>query len=425
MPGASLPPPLKDTPMPMRRGLALLALTVTALAVTTLAGPSLAKAAIAACMSPDGSCEVSNDGFDWIECMCADGSGVGGGGGNEWAGLTELELAPICEEQLANFCGPFVPPDYVECYGLLGSCIIDNEPEDELECQCLDGSSGGVPPGGMAWAGWSDVQLLAECEAQLDMICVPPPGSVVCSNVNGECAIANVPEDLLNCQCTSGEGGGFGGGNAWAGYSELELHGECGMQLVGLCGGPLPPPPWVECSSSLGECLIDNDPEDLLECTCADGERIADGGGSEWADLSEEELFMECEAQLYEGCGMAAGSSGGNDTGETGDTGNPGTTGAASSTGEPPADTGLDDATSTSAGSSGAPDPATTGDDATEGASDDSGGAAQGDGSGCSCSTSHRSRPADWALALLGLVGLGWRRRRAARGPAIRYPRSR
>lgn len=412
--------PPRDTPMPLRRGLALFAFTLT-----TLAGPGLAQAATAGCMSADGSCEVSNDGFDWTECMCADGSGGGGGGGNEWAGLSEVELGPICEEQLASFCGPFVPPDYVECYDVLGYCIIDNEPEDELQCECLDGSVGGLPPGGMAWAGWSDVQLLAECEAQLAMICVPPPGSIACSNVNGECTIANVPQDLLACQCTNGDGGGFGGGNAWAGYSELELHGECGTQLVGLCGGPLPPPPWLECSSSLGECIIDNDPEDLLECTCADGERIASGGGSEWAGLSEEELFMECETQLYEGCAVGSESSSGTDTGDASDTGDTGTTGSASSTGETPADTGLDDSSGTPAGSSGTPDPATTGDDTTEGASEGSEGAAAGDASGCSCSATRRSRAGDWALALLGLVGLGWRRRRAARGPAIRYHRPR
>lgn len=388
--------------MNLHRGLPLLAFTLA-----TLAGPGLVRAATANCMSPDGTCEVSNDGMDWTECMCADGSGGGGGGGNEWAGLSELELQPICEEQLASFCGPFVPPDYVECYDLLGYCTIDNEPEDELFCECYDGSSDGIA-GGMAWAGWSDAQLLAECEAQLDTICVPPPDAIVCNNVNGECIIDNDPEDFLACECTGGDGGSFGGGNAWAGYSELELHNECGTQLVGLCGGPLPPPPWLECSSSLGECTIDNDPEDLLECTCADGERISSGGGSEWAGLSEDELFMECEEQLFEGCAVGAESGSGTDTGNTGDTGS---TGAGSSTGEPSPDTGID-GSGTSAGSTGTPPPATTGDDTTEGASESGdGGAAGGDGSGCSCSTNGRRALGDWALALLGLAGVGWRRR--------------
>src|SRR5688572_30308129 len=117
--------------MHLHRALPLLTLTLA-----TLAAPGLARAATAECMSADGSCTVSNDGFDWLECMCADGSGGGGGGGNEWAGLSEAELGLICEEQLASFCGPFIPPDYVECYDVLGSCTIDNEPEDELECYC-------------------------------------------------------------------------------------------------------------------------------------------------------------------------------------------------------------------------------------------------------------------------------------------------
>jgi MYXO-CTERM domain-containing protein len=387
--------------MHLHRGLGRLAFTLTA-----LAGPGLAQAATAQCMSLDGSCEVSNDGMDWTECMCADGSGVGGGGGNEWAGLSEAELGPICEEQLANFCGPFIPPDYVECYDALGYCAIDNEPEDELACECWDGTTGGTA-GGMAWAGWDDVQLLAECEVQLDMICLPPPMSIDCTNTNGECTIANVPSDFLACECVGGDGGSFGGGNAWAGYDELQLHAECGLQLVGLCGGPLPPPPWQTCSSSLGECIIDNDPEDLLECTCADGEMIAEGGGNEWAGLSEEELFMMCEEQLYEGCAVDAGSESGTDTGDTG------TTSSGGSTGEP-GDTGIDDSGGTPEGSSGTPPPADTGDDTTGDASGGSDGGATGGDGGSSCSVTGRSQSGGWALALLGLVGVGWRRRRTA-----------
>jgi MYXO-CTERM domain-containing protein len=396
--------------MHLPRALPLPLLTLT---LATLAAPGLARAATAECMSADGSCTVSNDDFDWLECMCADGSGGGGGGGNEWAGLSEVELGLICEEQLASFCGPFIPPDYVECYDVLGSCTIDNEPEDELECYCLDGSFGGVPPGGMMWAGYDDVQLLAECEAQLAMICVPPPGSVVCSNDNGECTVGNMPEDFFACECTGGDYGGGGGGNAWAGYSELELYGECGVQLVGFCGGPLPPPPWVECSSGLGECTIDNDPEEQLECTCASGEMISSDGGGEWAGLSQDELFMECEEQLFEGCSVAAESSSGTDTGDTGDT-TGGSTSAGGSTGEPGQDTGIDGSGGASGSSGATPPPATTGDDTTGGGSESSDGGATGNDGGCSCATPRRSRPGGWALALLGLLGLGWRRRRAA-----------
>lgn len=384
--------------------------TLAALAFATLAAPALAHAATANCMSADGTCEVSNDGFDWVDCTCADGSGGGGGGGNDWAGLSEVELGPICEEQLAAFCGPFIPPGYLVCEGAFGSCTIDNDPEDSISCECFDGSGGGVPGGG-AWAGWSDMQLLTECEAQLDMVCQPPPGSLECSNANGSCTIDNVPEDFLACECLDGSLGIIGGGNSWGGYSELELSGECGAQLVSFCGGPLPPPPWVECSSSLGECTIDNDPADLLECTCTDGEMISGGGGSEWAGLSQEELFMECEEQLYAGCSVA-GSGSGTDTGSTADTGDTGGTSGTSSggsTGEPASSTGIDESGGTPEGSSGAPEPATTGDETTGGpAANDDGGAT---GGGCGCTATNRSSAGGWALVLLGLVGL--RRRRA------------
>jgi MYXO-CTERM domain-containing protein len=397
--------------MQLHRGLALLAF-----AFTTLASPSLVQAATAECMSPDGTCSVSNDGFDWLECMCADGNGGGGGGGNEWAGLSELELLPICEEQLASFCGPFVPPEYVECWGGLGSCTIDNEPEDELECWCADGTTPGNIGGNM-WAGWDDMMLFTECEAQLDALCLPPPGSLECMNTNGQCWIDNQPMDFLACDCGGGDGGSFGGGNAWAGYDEGQLYDQCGLELVSFCGGPLPPPLWLECSSSLGECIIDNDPEDLLECTCADGQMIASGGGNTWAGLSDEELFMECEEQLYEGCGVSAESGSGSDSGDSGDStggGDSSSSGSAGSTGEPPADTGIDG--SGSEGSTGGtPPPAGTGDDTTGGGSEGSdGGAADGGGgSGCSCSTDGRSEGGGWALMLLGLVGVGFGRRRA------------
>jgi MYXO-CTERM domain-containing protein len=392
--------------MDLRRGLPYLAFTLA-----TLSAPGLAQAATAQCIGPDGTCQVSNDGFDWIDCMCNDGSGGGGGGGNAWAGLSEMELQPICEEQLADFCGPFVPPDYLECWGFLGSCIIDNDPEDLLECWCFDGSGVGMS-GGMTWAGWTDAQLIAECEAQLDATCVPPPGSIDCSNTNGECMITNVPEDFLACECGNGDGGGYGGGNAWAGYSELQLHNECGQQLVSFCGGPLPPPPWLECSSNLGDCIIDNDPEDLLECTCADGETISSSGGNAWAGLSNEELFMECEEQLFEGCAASEDSGTGTDSGGSsdGDTGSS----SGSSTGEPGSGTGIDG----SGSSGGTPPPASTGDDPTGGASEGSeGGAADGgSGGGCSCSSTGGSQTGGWALALLGLVGVRWRRRAARAG---------
>ncbi len=382
--------------MNLQHGLTLLTFTLT-----TLAGASVASAATANCTSRDGTCDVSNDGFDWIDCMCADGSGINFGGLNEWAGLSEAELQPICEEQLAEYCGPFVPPDEFECLNVLGSCTISNNPEDSVECECYDGSTGGVA-GGNAWADYSFEQLFAECGAQLGMYCEPPRMSLECSNTNGECTLSNVPADFLTCQCYGGGGSSMSGGNAWAGHSELELHGECGIQLVDSCGGPLPPPPWLECSSGLGSCSIDNHPASSLECTCADGEMFSGGEGKDWSGLSNDELFTLCEAELYEGCAVEGGS----------DTGDTGSTTSGDSTGVPGTDTALDG--SSTEGSDGPPPSNTTGDDTTgSGPNDGDGGAVDGEGGGCSCSANDSSRPG-WALALLGLVGLTRRRRRAA-----------
>jgi MYXO-CTERM domain-containing protein len=258
-------------------GLGLLAFTLTA-----LVGPSLAYAATANCMSPTGSCEVSNDGEDFTECACADGTGIGGGGGNDWAGLSEVELQPICEEQLANLCGP-------------------------------------------------------------------------------------------------------------------------------------PPLPDLMCSNRLGECTISNDPVDFVECTCASGEDFSGGGGMMWAGLSDEELLLECEAQLDEGCAAAETTGEPSDTGDTGDTGAGETTDSGGAdteigTGPGPGDTGIDDSGGASEGStSGNPDPSTTGDDPT-GASEDGGGDGGGGGGG-GCSVAGRSTSGGWALVLLGLLGLGRRQR--------------
>jgi MYXO-CTERM domain-containing protein len=52
------------------------------------------------CSNEFGECTVSNDGFDEIECTCADGGGLGGTGGDQYFGLTDAELLEICLDQL-------------------------------------------------------------------------------------------------------------------------------------------------------------------------------------------------------------------------------------------------------------------------------------------------------------------------------------
>lgn len=390
------------------------------LTLTSLSGPGLAWGATADCASTHGTCEVSNDGnVDSTECMCTDGTVFGDGGSNKWGGLTEMDLQPICEDQLAAICGPFLPPEFLECYAELGYCAIDNDPEDSLQCECWDGSYPGFV-GGNAWADWTDEQLLAECAVQAVAACPPPPVTFLCSNPNGECTIANEPADFVDCTCSDGSAGASYGGSAWAGYSELDLLDACGTQLVSICGGPFPTPPWVECSSSLGECTIGNLPADLLECTCADGTAISRGGGSTWARLSEEELFEECEVQLYEGCSADTSDSGGTSTEDTGSGST--SSSSASSTGEPGEDTGVDESGGAIEGSSGTPGPVTTGDDAPAGSEGGDGGAIEGGGGGCGCSTSERPHTGAWALMLFGLAGAFRRRRRPARAVASRRP---
>lgn len=340
--------------MRLHLGLALTALTFVGAVV-----PATAQAAVANCMSPDGSCEISNDPEDSLVCNCADGSGGGLVGGMAWAGLTEMELQPICEAELAAFCG--------------------------------------VP--------------------------MPPPG-LMCGTPSGTCTISNDPIDFIDCTCADGSGFGMGGGNAWAGLSDPELIMICeGIVDTECMGGPPPPPPppvGVNCTSRLGDCTVENDPEDYVACECADGSAVEGGGGMEWSGLTEGELLMVCEDQIIEQCGMEGGSTGGEGTGgsEGGSTGGEGTGGEGTagegSTGH--GETGMDD--SGTGGESGVGETGTggggsTGGSETEGGSEGSGGGGDEGGGGGGCSVAPRGATGSLALVLLGLLGLG-RRRRAA-----------
>ncbi|MEM6293693.1 MAG: MYXO-CTERM sorting domain-containing protein [Myxococcota bacterium] len=66
--------------------------------------PLTAHALEVECSLEDGSiCTVSNDPFDSIECTCADESGGGTSGGEDWADFDEAALLEVCEAELA-FC---------------------------------------------------------------------------------------------------------------------------------------------------------------------------------------------------------------------------------------------------------------------------------------------------------------------------------
>ncbi|MCX4246076.1 MYXO-CTERM sorting domain-containing protein [Paraliomyxa miuraensis] len=330
----------------MRASLALGLFSVSLSFSSLIGGPAMA--ATANCMSPDGSCEVSNDFEDTLSCMCADGSGGGMVGGMAWAGLSEMELQLVCDDQLALFCG--------------------------------------APP--------------------------PPPG-IPCGTASGDCVISNTPEDFISCECADGSGFGFGGGNAWAGLSDMELVDVCEDVVDMECGAPPPPPPGeLECGNDLGTCTITNDPADFIECACANGLGFGGGGGNEWAGLSEEELLMVCEMQLEEGCtegGETEGETG--EPGETeGDTEAGGDTDGATSGGS----TGGEGLDSGEEGGSTGTEPGTTGGEgATDGDTEGASGGAGDDGSSKGCSVTAAPAPS-WALVLLGLLGLGRRRRRAA-----------
>jgi MYXO-CTERM domain-containing protein len=66
--------------------------------------PSTALAVEVECSNEDGTCTVSNDGSDSVDCECDMGGSSGTTGGNDWSGLDEDEMEMVCGEQL-ELCG--------------------------------------------------------------------------------------------------------------------------------------------------------------------------------------------------------------------------------------------------------------------------------------------------------------------------------
>jgi MYXO-CTERM domain-containing protein len=96
----------------------MLGLMLTLSCLSTL--PRLAHAGEVECESEYGACSVSNEGQDFVGCGCANESGTGGTGGNEWEDFDDEELMAICEAELA-FCGAPEDPD-------------DEDPDQEPGC---------------------------------------------------------------------------------------------------------------------------------------------------------------------------------------------------------------------------------------------------------------------------------------------------
>lgn len=311
--------------------------------------PGTAKAASATCMDATGDCEVGNVPEDSVFCECADGSAGGGGGGNSWAGLSDAELVPICEAELVAFCGGVMPPPGLQCSTPVGDCTIDNDPEDFISCECTDGSSFGMG-GGNAWAGLSDAELLATCESVANSECGGPPPlpePVVCEGKFGSCELTNIPEDSISCDCAEGEDYENIGGSEWDELSDKELYDVCVNELE-------------------AHCYIDEGGSTGGGSTGGDTEGDTEGGTDETGAGSSE-----------------GGGTGGSEAGETeGDTGTPGETGQ-------PGDTGATGATSDTGGA-----------DGNDG----------GSGGGCSVAPG-RGAGGALMLGLLGLIGLGRRRR--------------
>lgn len=325
----------------------------SAIAAWAVLVPDEAAAANADCDSPIGMCSVSNDFDDSVSCECADGSGGFGGGGNEWAGLTEAELGPICLEQLDLFCGEGPPPTGVPCETVDGSCTVDNEP-DSVSCDCSDGS-GAFGGGGNDWDGLDDDALFDVCLEQVVELCGPPgPIEWDCETDFGGCDLELEPEPSYSCGCAGGIGGGGGPGGAdWPELSEDELLQVCYEQIVEVCGGEVP-------TTDTG----------------------ASAGTSETGPGEETSAGTEAGPVAETGDGTEEGP-----VAETGD----GTTGGA--------DDG--DSTTVTLEESTSDTDSVTAD----------GGGANDDGGGCGCDTGGRDRSGLVGLALVGLVA-SWRRRR-------------
>lgn len=140
------------------------------------AAPLTARAISEDCSDASGMCTVSNDGQDFTSCMCAGGDGGAGGGGNEWAGLDAAALQLECQEQLALFCGPPVPPDGISCETREGMCTVDNDGGDSVFCTC-DGQPDSGTTGGNDWAGLDDDQLYDVCLDMVEDFCAAEPGT--------------------------------------------------------------------------------------------------------------------------------------------------------------------------------------------------------------------------------------------------------
>lgn len=123
------------------------------------------------CENELGVCYIDNE-PDSLSCECAGGQGGGiGGGGNQWDGLSDVELEAVCFEELEIFCGDPPDPEWM-CENKLGGCSIEFDDGNDafVSCGCTDGG-GGFFPGDPDWAGLSEDELMEVCFQQIDDTC--------------------------------------------------------------------------------------------------------------------------------------------------------------------------------------------------------------------------------------------------------------
>lgn len=325
------------------------------------------------------------------------------------------------------------------CVLKYGMCEVSNDGFDWIECECQDGSGVGGG-GGDAWAGLDEAQLTEICFEELAAFCGPvePPDGVPCMGKFGTCYADNDPEDSLTCECGDGGGGGFFGGDAWAGFTDEQLFEVC-MENVDLFCGPPPPPVW-DCENEFGACDVEAGEKPFYWCECANGGGGGGSGDPSWNGMSEDELLQTCFGLIESDCqgvdptegdtGNSTDPSGtGEGTSDSGDTeasasGNTQTSGGTETSDTAPSTESSGNAGETTAAEASASDSASASASATMTAGEESSGGAGssegtaggdggGDPAGCACSADGTERRGWLGLGLLGLLGLRSRRRRA------------
>ncbi len=283
------------------------------------------------------------------------------------ASLTNIGAVVGVVLALANVAVPNVAHALSSsCEGEDGSCMLSNDGDGSVSCECIDGTLA-VGPGG-DWADLSQDQLDGVCKEQLAELCGPGPGGgVQCYGGNGFCDLVADPPSY-SCFCNEpGTGGGSIGDKSWPGLTDDELMMVC---------------------------------EELLAENCVDAPGTSEGGGNEGGTTdSPGETSGNTAGTTDNTTGADSGGEPASSSGGEGASDGAGTNG--SEGGSSGGATGVGDGETTDSVSTGA---TAEGGDETEGAG------ADGQSGGCSCRVDDRHIDGALGLAILGLAA---RRRRS------------